>query len=304
MIIQADSSAKFPLADNSVQCVVTSPPYWGLRDYGMDGQLGNEASPGEYVEALLGVFSEVWRVLRNDGVVWLVLGDSYIGNGGGGCAGQTIKSKRISRGSGRWGGGNMPPADGLKRKDLAGIPFLVALALQEAGWWLRQTVIWEKPNAMPSSVTDRPATSHEYVFLLTKAERYFYDCDAVKEPAISGSCGSKFHTGKTGERQQGSSTYERVESGMRNLRSVWSIPTQQFSGAHYAVFPDELARRCIFAGSAKGDIVLDLFVGSGTTVMVAERYGRKGIGFDLNLTNCKMAMDRTWQDKSQMQFTQ
>lgn len=368
-----------PLANETVQCVVTSPPYWGLRDYGTDDQIGLEATPEAYVENMVQVFREVWRVLRKDGTVWLNLGDSYIGN--------------MSRGSqgGRAGFGTPREGvferrgEGLKNKDLAGIPWRVALALQADGWWLRQDIIWAKTNPMPESVKDRCTKSHEYIFLLTKSAKYFYDHDAIKEPLADetfaralrgvseenkwnkGAPGSTAHTmskprknirkefekkhGGGGSGFDGHSGYFGpdgkllVDPNGRNKRSVWEMSTRPYPGAHYAVFPPEIPRECIKAGTsevgkcpecgtpwkrivnretiyrdrpndhvkyqgktAQPDqtragvstetlgwgplcacghdpvpcIVLDPFVGSGTTCLVARELGRFGIGLDLS----------------------
>ncbi len=237
--------------DECIQTVVTSPPYWGLRDYGIDGQIGLEQTPDEYVAHLVAVFREVRRVLRSDGTVWLNLGDSYAASGSGGGPGK--QSTNV-------GSVNIPPRSappGLKVKDLVGVPWRVALALQADGWYLRSEIIWSKNNPMPDSVRDRPVRSHEHVFLLTKSPRYFYDADAVKEPTVSG-------------------------EGTRSRRTVWTIAIQHFRGAHFATFPEKLVEPCILAGSAPGDVVLDPFAGSGTTGVVALRHKRRFTGIELN----------------------
>ena len=252
-LIGLGDARRIPLADGSVHCVVTSPPYFGLRDYGTKGQIGLEETPDAYVAEMVAVFREVQRVLRDDGTCWLNLGDSYAtGAGkvgerpGGGVQGDNWKGATTSP--------NRMPLPGLKPKDLIGIPWRVAFALQSDGWYLRQDIIWAKPNPMPESVTDRCTKAHEYVFLLTKRPRYYYDAEAVKEAsAYSG-------PPKPGKQAQTAYTGLAVHSGQlgtsldsRNLRSVWSIATTPYPGAHFATMPPELARRCIRAGtSARG----------------------------------------------------
>ena len=289
----------------SVQCVVTSPPYWGLRDYGEQGQLGLEATPGEYVAAMVEVFREVRRVLRADGTLWLNLGDSYAGSWGAqGRTGQmsdrsVISARQISehpqfnsRTGTRIGDG------ALKPKDLVGIPWRVAFALQADGWWLRSDIIWHKPNPMPESVTDRPTKSHEHMFLLAKSERYYYDAAAIAEQ--SEYAGALVRT-KGNEGMDGGYDGHRTRDGLRrgvvvgetrNRRDVWSIPTTPFPGAHFATFPPELIKPCILAGSPEGGVVLDPFLGSGTTAMVAKSLGRRAVGIDLNAEYLEMAKRR------------
>lgn len=260
------------LSDNSVQCCVTSPPYWGLRDYGHDDQIGLEQTPDKYVAEMVEVFREVRRVLRDDGTLWLNLGDSYAtGAGkvgdhpGGGDQGANWQGATTSP--------NRMPLQGFKPKDLVGIPWRVALALQADGWWLRQDIIWHKPNPMPESVQDRCTKAHEYVFLLTKSGRYSYDAEAIHEPALS----------------QGDATG-------RNRRSVWTITTKPYKGAHFAVMPPELAETCIKAGSAEGDTVLDPFGGAGTTALVADRLERDAIMIEINPEYAQLARDRVQRD--------
>lgn len=278
-IIQGDCRAVLrTLPDESVQCIVTSPPYFGLRDYGDAGQIGLEQTPEQYVQEIVGVFREARRVLRHDGTLWLNLGDSYAAARGGthqpaetlagGAGGRTAEGERVNRG--RRDGYNPTrnaAAIGLKHKDLIGIPWRVALALQADGWYLRQDVIWHKPNPMPESVTDRFTKAHEYVFLLSKSERYYFDHEAVQEPA-------------TGAR------------GVRNKRSVWTVATKPFPGAHFATFPPELIRPCVLAGSGPGDVVLDPFSGSGTTGEVALLAQRKYLGIEVNPVYVAMATER------------
>ena len=288
------------LDDDSVQCVVTSPPYWGLRDYGVDGQLGLEPTPEEYVARLVAVFAEVKRVLRDDGVLWLNLGDSYAGSN---CGSNDYRETTGlgAKPTDRYKGQRPGTPVGLKPKDLVGIPWRVALALQADGWWLRSDIIWHKPNPMPESVTDRCTKAHEYVFMLSKSARYFYDAEAVKEPSIAD------HDSGNGFKRAPRLSYldangprgsddEWVQQPTRNRRDVWSIATQPYSGAHYAVMPPALAEVCIKAGSAEGDTILDPFGGAGTTGLVADRLGRDAVLIELNADNCEMAEQRIKED--------
>jgi DNA modification methylase len=296
------------LESGSVQCVVTSPPYYGLRDYGCDGQIGLEKTPEEYVEKLVAVFREVRRVLRDDGVVWLNLGDSYAGNGqgrnGDGTIGKLSEKQRSNKGTVtdemRHGLGIV---SGLKPKDLIGIPWRVAFALQADGWWLRQDIIWSKPNPMPESVTDRCTKSHEYIFLLTKSARYFYDAGAVKEDFADERMGNPNGGGQYAKecpwvgsvKQSGLAKGQWNTDGAhtgRNRRSVWTITTKPFRKAHFATFPPEIPEICIKAGSKVGDTILDPFAGAGTTGVVAEKLGRKFIGIELNPAYMEMANRR------------
>ncbi|HEY1188793.1 MAG TPA: site-specific DNA-methyltransferase, partial [Gemmata sp.] len=283
------------LPERSVQCCVTSPPYFGLRDYNVDGQIGLERTVEEYVAQMVAVFRAVRRVLADDGVLWLNLGDSYAAQRGGthqpaetlagGRGGKTESGDRVNRG--RFDGYNPTrnaSAIGFKHKDLIGIPWRVAFALQADGWWLRSDCIWSKPNPMPESVTDRPTRSHEYVFLLTKSARYFYDADAVREAAIGADRVRADRVGgnKYVEGVKHSDGAVFVSATERRLRSVWTITPRPFRGAHFATFPPELAERCVKAGSRPGDAVLDPFGGSGTTGMVADRLGRDAVLVELN----------------------
>jgi DNA modification methylase len=295
------------LADASAQCCVTSPPYFGLRDYGVAGQLGLEPSPDAYVAELVAVFHEVRRVLRDDGVLFLNLGDSYATTPTGsygsksGLNGaqtsekykQTIReqyTKRVNTISGD-----------LKPKDLIGIPWMVAFALRADGWWLRSDIIWAKPNPMPESVTDRPTSAHEHVFLLAKSARYFWDADAIAEESIRA---GDFPGGQGGYQDPAIGHYkagliangQKPVAATRNIRNVWTIPTQSYSGAHFATFPPALAERCIKAGSRPGDTILDPFSGAGTTAMVADRLGRDAIGIELNPAYSAMAHKRVVDD--------
>lgn len=294
------------------QTCITSPPYFGLRDYGVDGQIGLESTPEEFVAKMVEVFREVRRVLREDGTLWLNLGDSYAGTGksGGGAQGRRWEDCGADT-EGPRGGKWAPPPAGLKPKDLIGIPWRVAFALQADGWYLRSDIIWHKPNPMPESVTDRPTKAHEYLFLLAKSDRYYFDSEAFREPQAKGASGSEFHTGKTGEHQQGRASTKPRKSGnkersygggpgkrpddhlgsgapwedvdgMRNRRTVWTIPTHPFRGAHFATFPPALVEPCVLAGCPIDGTVLDPFSGAGTTGVVALRSQRNYIGCELN----------------------
>jgi DNA modification methylase len=281
------------IPSGSIQCCVTSPPYYGLRDYGVSGQLGLEKSPDEYVAKLVAVFHEVRRALRSDGTLWLNLGDSYAMSTKGSSGKGAIQ--RGNRGTlladRRW---SVP--SGLKPKDLIGIPWRVAFALQADGWYLRQDIIWHKPNPMPESVRDRCTKAHEYVFLLSKSPRYFYDAEAVKEPVVNG---EKFHGAYsdlsilniTTKRRNGRLDNDnRTEK--RNKRSVWTITPQPYRGAHFAVMPEALIEPCILAGSKPDDVVLDPFSGAGTVALVASRNQRHYLGFELNAEYCRLAQER------------
>ena len=272
------------------QACVTSPPYYGLRDYGHAGQIGLEGTPDAYVARLVGVFRELRRVLRDDGTLWLNLGDSYSSDSkwGGSTGGKHVKALHGDTGAGRG-----RRHTGMKDKDLLGIPWMVAFALRADGWWLRQDIIWHKPNPMPESVTDRCTKAHEYVFLLTKSARYFYDAAAIAEEAERGDAGSRFDQGKTAQHQlDRQASGARVDDGRRNARSVWPIATQPYSGAHFATMPPALAERCIKAGSKPGDMVLDPFGGAGTTGLVADRLGRHATLIELNPEYARLARER------------
>jgi len=280
------------LPERSVRCCVTSPPYWGLRDYGHDGQIGLEQTPAAYVASMVEVFAAVRRVLTDDGTLWLNLGDSFAsttkGSGGPDSSSTLVGTKAEGNGQ-RMAPRKMTLTDGIKPKDLVGIPWRVAFALQADGWYLRSDIIWHKPNPMPESVTDRPTKAHEYLFLLAKSERYFYDAGAIAEPAAYpddkrrplGSKGAWQMDGREQRENGGGVAYEH-DTSTRNKRDVWTIGTQPYSGAHFATFPEALVEPCILAGSAVGDTVLDPFSGSGTTGAVAVRHGRNYIGCELN----------------------
>jgi site-specific DNA-methyltransferase (cytosine-N4-specific) len=255
-IIHADAlSAMRRLVSGSVQCVVTSPPYWGLRDYNFERQIGLEETLPQYINRLTEVFAEARRVLADDGVLWLNIGDGYTsGNRGWRAPDKKNPARAMSTRP------NTP--EGLKSKDLLGVPWRLAFALQDDGWYLRTDIVWNKPNAMPESVKDRPNRSHEFIFMFAKSERYFYDRKAV------------------------------VEQNGRNLRSVWNVNTKPFAAAHFATFPPSLIEPCILSSSSPGDIILDPFFGSGTVGVVAEAYERKYVGIELNPDYIEIASNR------------
>ena len=287
------------LPDRVFNTCVTSPPYWGLRDYGHEGQIGLEETPGQYVERMVSVFREVRRVLRDDGTLWLNLGDSYASNTKG-TGGPT--KKQLSNNGSRFAPIRLK--HDRKGKDLVGIPWRVAFALQADGWYLRSDIIWHKPNPMPESVRDRPTKAHEYVFLLSKSARYYYEAEAISERASQAgkvvSLGSKsFSKGQDAGAAcppsgNGLSDFYEVKS-KRNKRSVWTVPSRPYTGAHFACYPPDLIKPCILAGCPKGGVVLDPFLGSGTTGQVAESLGRRWYGIELNPEYCGLIRERTAQ---------
>lgn len=283
------------LPDKCVNMCVTSPPYWALRTYNVDGQYGQESTPEEYVQNLVEVFSEVKRVLRDDGTLWLNLGDTYAGKG---HQGDFIDPKYPNGRNGQKVALNNK-VEGYKRKDMIGIPWMVAFALRSAGWYLRQDIIWEKPNAMPSPAKDRCVTAHEYIFLLSKKDRYYFDYKAIQEPSITNDIRRPYLPGQVDDRGNGHDRrgdgLRNIEPGgemMRNKRSVWSVNTQSFPDAHFAVFPPKLIEPCILAGCPVDGIVLDPFMGSGTTAYVALKSGRNFVGIELNPDYIEMAKKR------------
>lgn len=290
----------------SVQTCVTSPPYWGLRDYGNDGQIGLEGSPEEFVEALCLVFDEVWRVLADDGTLWLNLGDSYASFRDGKATPDSTRGDSLGTLVPKGLAGNRMASSfansNIKHKDLVGIPWRVAFALQARGWYLRSEIIWAKPNPMPESVTDRPTKSHEHIFLLSKSATYFYDHEAIKEPVTTESAGKNIRFGGTkyGDSDdpkhdtKSGNVYEAAET--RNKRDVWTVPTKGYAGAHFAVYPTALIEPCILAGSREGDTVLDPFSGSGTTGVVALRNGRNYLGCELNPDYAELSRQRISDD--------
>ena len=285
------------VADNTVDCCVTSPPYWGLRDYGETGQIGLEQSPEQYVAELVAVFREVRRVLKDNGTLWLNLGDSYASFRDGKVTPDTARGDSdgtlVEKGKASNRMASSFVNTSIKHKDIVGIPWRLAFALQADGWYLRQDIIWHKPNPMPESVTDRCTKAHEYIFLLSKSNRYYFDSDAIKEPATT-------ENGRA--RQFGASNQEGTmrndegrifnDNGFRNKRDVWTIPVKPYQGAHFATFPPDLITPCILAGSPVGGTVLDPFFGAGTTGLVAQQYNRKWIGCELNSTYAQIAIDR------------
>lgn len=273
-----------------VQTCVTSPPYFGLRDYGATGQIGLESTPNEYVEAIVSVFQVVKELLKDDGTVWLNIGDSYASFRDGKAIPDTTRNGNsgtlVDKGLAKNRMASSFANTSIKHKDLIGIPWRVAFALQADGWYLRQDIIWHKPNPMPESVKDRCTKAHEYIFLLSKSEKYYFDNEAIKEPAKSKSEGIRFGGNKYGDNDDPkhatksgnvSKEYEKA-----NRRSVWVIPTKPFRGAHFATFPPDLIEPCILAGSRPNDLVLDPFMGSGTTAQVALQHNRRYLGCELN----------------------
>lgn len=294
------------LEDGSVQCVITSPPYWGLRDYGCDGQIGLEPTPEAYVADLVEVFREVKRVLRNDGVLWLNLGDSYATHASASKEyGHNFQSAVVAAVNGI-GTLDKPTAKsiGMKEKDLVGIPWMVAFALRADGWYLRSDIIWNKPNPMPESVTDRCTKSHEDIFMLTKSERYYYDAEAIKEASTESTLergkyawhGKVQIDGDGKERRAQPDPTEQMGdrwcSESRNKRDVWTVVTQHCAEAHFATFPPKLIEPMILAGTKEGDTILDPFMGSGTTAIQAVRWHRHYLGCELNPEYVKMAERR------------
>ena len=304
------------LESNSVDTCITSPPYYGLRDYGTNGQIGLESTPAEYIQRLVNVFREVRRVLKADGTLWVVIGDSYAGSGKG-AATHADNAKIYKQGTNRGMLGASTTTKiktpGIKAKDLIGIPWMLAFALRADGWYLRQDIIWQKPNPMPESVKDRCTKSHEYIFLLSKSPRYYFDAAAIAEPIASSTekrlaqniesqKGSNRAIGKSNGAMKASApryggnkytatpeAFYRTKSGnlytphaRRNKRDVWSVSTKGFKGAHFATFPDALISPCVLAGSKVDGTVLDPFCGSGTTLQVAAQNGRNGIGIEIN----------------------
>lgn len=329
-ILQGDSLARLrEMPDDSVNCIVTSPPYWGLRDYGVEGQIGLESTPQEYVARMVEVFAECRRVLAKDGTCWVNLGDSYSDSGRGDDAGSTLEGTRRSQAESRKVKVREICSSKLRPKNLIGVPWRVAFALQDDGWYLRSDVVWAKPNAMPESVQDRPTRAHEYIFLLAKSQRYWYDANAIRtEPSaasirrwkqdIENQSGSlranggersdrpmKSVGGPKKDKQRGHSRRhsgfndrwdqmereDQVKHGA-NARTVWNIAVKGYIGEHFAAFPEEIPRRCILAGCPEGGTVLDPFLGSGTTIAVAIALGRKGIGIELNPNYIKLAEKR------------
>jgi len=306
------------LADNSVDCCITSPPYYGLRDYGTKEQIGLEGTPELFVSKLVEVFTEVRRVLKPTGTLWLNLGDSYAAapkkiTAEQACRKSTLTGSKKNQAIACKDQPNKITGD-LKAKDLIGIPWMVAFALRSAGWYLRSDIIWSKPNPMPESVNDRPTKAHEYIFLLSKNSKYYYDKEAIKTPAkypgvagmdSSGYKDAKKFNGKHSEKKRGHSkthsgfneTWDKMSKEEQmsmgaNKRSVWEVPTSPFSEAHFATFPQDLIVDCIKAGCPEDGVVLDPFMGAGTTALVARKLNRNYIGFELNKDYLQIAEDR------------
>ncbi len=324
-VLQGEASRVLAtLPARSAQCCVTSPPYWGLRDYQDPEQLGMERTPEEFVARLVAILREAWRVLRDDGTLWLNLGDTYAsGNGGphlplGGTAGLHAREGRGSHSPSTSGkqayrvsakGFKQPnrlPIPGIKPKDLVGVPWMAAFALRQDGWFLRSDNVWHKLNPLPESVRDRPGRAHEYVFLLSKSASYRYDADAVREPHQDraggperfGQRGQANEARKAGDPAARTRMVSRTPPAEgydprgRNLRSVWPIPSQRFSGPHFSTFPEAIPRRCVLAGTRPGDLVLDPFCGAGTTGLVAAKLGRAFLGIELVAASAEMARER------------
>ncbi|MBH3364826.1 MULTISPECIES: DNA-methyltransferase [Pseudomonas] len=321
------------LPDQSVHTCITSPPYFGLRDYGVDGQIGLEASPREFIDNLVAVFREVRRVLRDDGTLWVNLGDSYAGSWGAhgrgdmGLGGQSLTARQVAASARKL---KKPNHAEFKPKDLMGLPWRLAIAMQDDGWYLRQDIIWHKPNPMPESIKDRCTKAHEYLFLLSKGPRYYFDQAAIREPAAASSVarwsqdvseqagstrqprktngpmkavgGSRRNSfardtkysggehGQTGQHRAGRADIDYDQT--RNKRSVWTVATASFKGAHFATFPPDLIRPCVLAGAPRGGLVLDPFGGAGTTALVAMQEGRRSVICELNPEYAALARQR------------
>lgn len=324
MIIQGDCLEVLKtLESKSINCCVTSPPYYNQRDYGVEGQIGLEPSPFEYIDKLVEVFREVRRVLQDDGTLWINIADTYCSTAPGSmgdpyfikeCHPETNAARKKYRGA---------TPEGMKKKDLMGIPWMLAFALRADGWYLRQDIIWHKPNPMPESVKDRCTKAHEYIFLLSKAQRYYYDHEAIKEPCVgfnnvppAGSEGSAkpnsrrrkgnnktfrgggVYTGGRSFDNSGGKEKDSVgnvpnETGMRNRRDVWTVATRGYKGAHFATFPAVLIRPCLLAGCPVGGTALDPFFGSGTVGQVALEQGKDFVGIELNPDYCELSRERT-----------
>jgi len=307
--------------DEIINCCVTSPPYYGLRDYGVDGQIGLEETPEQYINRLVKVFGEVRRALRDDGTLWVNIGDSYLGTGGNRKSASSNKTfndiQKHNPRDGRYERNKAMKSNGIKPKDLIGIPWMLAFALRADGWYLRQDIIWHKPNPMPESVRDRCTKSHEYIFLLSKSRKYYFDNEAIKEPCVNGdptsprgSCGTLTpNSGRRGSgnkkikqrpyqdtiskgSQAGSIPWEAKEK--RNKRDVWSVSIKPYKGAHFATFPQDLIKPCILAGCPENGVVLDPFIGAGTTGLVTKCNNRNFVGIELNKEYIEIANKRIY----------
>ena len=277
------------IPSNYVNCCITSPPYYGLRNYNAEGQIGIEETPEMYIEKLISVFNEVKRILRNDGTLWVNIGDSYAGSGKGGQS-ENKKSKN-------WQPvySNHGATYGLKPKDLIGIPWMLAFALRENGWYLRQDIIWNKPNPMPEPVTDRCVKAHEYLFLLSKSKKYFFDSKAIQEPAIY----AFDNRGERGDNRRGTecNSVNGATGEYRNKRDVWTVTTEPLGVAHFAIYPQKLILPCVLCACPENGIILDPFMGSGTTAVVAVKNLRNYIGCELNPDYIKIAETRIQNEK-------
>ena len=287
------------IKEKSVQAIVTSPPYWGLRDYNADGQLGEELVPEDFVRTLTTLFNKSKRVLKDDGTLWLNIGDTYFGAKGGHWEGGNSITNDATGGNYRMQRKAPPKHPRLKTKDLTGVPWMLAFSLQKDGWYLRQDIIWHKPNPMPEAVKDRCVKSHEYIFLLSLKPKYYFDYKAIQEKAVyvGDNRASRGDSRRDVLLANSMAADSQPTGEYRNKRSVWSINTAQSGEAHFAVFPEKIPEPCIKAGTKEGDVVLDPFMGSGTTANVAKRLGRKWIGIELNEEYARFINTKTAQEE-------
>ena len=287
------------IKEKSVQAIVTSPPYWGLRDYHADGQLGEELVPEDFVKNLTSLFNKSKRVLKDDGTLWLNIGDTYFGAKGGHWEGGNSITSNATGDNYRMHRKAPPKHHRLKTKDLTGVPWMLAFSLQKDGWYLRQDIIWHKPNPMPEAVKDRCVKSHEYIFLLSLKPKYYFDYEAIQEKAVyvGDNRASRGDSRRNEPLAASMAANSQPTKEFRNKRSVWSINTAQSGEAHFAVFPEKIPELCIRAGTKEGDIVLDPFMGSGTTASVAKRLGRKWIGIEINEEYAEFINNKTSQEE-------
>tara|TARA_R100000008_G_scaffold18757_2_gene9583 strand:+ start:2712 stop:3620 length:909 start_codon:yes stop_codon:yes gene_type:complete len=287
------------IEEKSVQAIVTSPPYWGLRDYNRDGQLGEELTPDDFVVKLTALFNKSKRVLRDDGTLWVNIGDTYFGAKGGHWDGGNSITNDATGSNYRMQRKAPPKHPRLKTKDLCGVPWMFAFAMQKDGWYLRQDIIWHKPNPMPEAVKDRCVKSHEYIFLFSLKPKYYFDYKAIQEKAkyIGDNRGARKDIRRDEPKACSVAASSQPTGEYKNKRSVWSFNTAQSGEAHFAVFPEKLPELCIKAGTKEGDVVLDPFMGSGTTATVAKRLGRKWVGIELNEDYAKFIKNKTAQEE-------
>ena len=287
------------IEEKSVQAIITSPPYWGLRDYHADGQLGEELVPEDFVKNLTSLFNKSKRVLKDDGTLWLNIGDTYFGAKGGHWEGGNSITSNATGDNYRMHRKAPPKHHRLKTKDLTGVPWMLAFSLQKDGWYLRQDIIWHKPNPMPEAVKDRCVKSHEYIFLLSLKPKYYFDYEAIQEKAmyVGDNRASRGDSRRNEPLAASMAANSQPTKEFRNKRSVWSINTAQSGEAHFAVFPEKIPELCIRAGTKEGDIVLDPFMGSGTTASVAKRLGRKWIGIEINEEYAEFINNKTSQEE-------